>query len=189
METTPMALKPPTTRLLPGHTGPVFTLGWSVDGGKLASGSKDEGIRIWNPEQADYGKASAELKGHSSLPPLTDVLPARHSPDAPIVAIGDSKDVCPESNCLERPEDERARPAHDPERLSCQPAHAPALQSGQFASTAWPIPNPHGMHQPGLGILDARGGRSMGRVGLPQLGWDRCEISFEINRSARLGPL
>jgi len=49
-----MAVKPPATRLLTGHTGPVFTLGWSVDGRKLASGSKDEGIRIWNPERADY---------------------------------------------------------------------------------------------------------------------------------------
>ncbi|CAH7674379.1 WD40-repeat-containing domain protein [Phakopsora pachyrhizi] len=61
-----MTLKTPTARVLAGHSGPVFTLGWSVDGRRLASGSKDEGIRIWNPERADYGKASAELKGHTS---------------------------------------------------------------------------------------------------------------------------
>ncbi|PLW29297.1 hypothetical protein PCASD_19575 [Puccinia coronata f. sp. avenae] len=125
--------KPPTTtRLLTGHTGPVFTLGWSVDGRKLASGSKDEGIRIWNPERADYGKASAELKGHSSRinqlrwdpthperlasagedgtlrfwdirqgsKPIRTVendgklsfLNLCWSPDAAVVAIGDSKD-------------------------------------------------------------------------------------------------
>ncbi|KAG0143718.1 hypothetical protein CROQUDRAFT_134822 [Cronartium quercuum f. sp. fusiforme G11] len=127
-----MAVKPPTTRLLTGHTGPVFTLGWSVDGKKLASGSKDEGIRIWNPERTDYGKASAELKSHAgrinqlrwdpthperlasagedgtlrfwdirqgSKPTRTiendsklSFLNLCWSPDASIVAIGDSKD-------------------------------------------------------------------------------------------------
>ncbi|KAH9817509.1 WD40-repeat-containing domain protein [Melampsora americana] len=128
-----MAIKPPTTRLLTGHAGPVFTLGWSVDGKKLASGSKDEGIRIWNPERTDYGKASAELKGHTlrinqlrwdpthperlasagedgtlrfwdirqgSKPtrtiendsPKTSFLNLCWSPDASVVAIGDSND-------------------------------------------------------------------------------------------------
>ncbi|EGG05984.1 uncharacterized protein MELLADRAFT_36373, partial [Melampsora larici-populina 98AG31] len=116
------------------HFISVFTLGWSVDGKKLASGSKDEGIRIWNPERTDYritnsiildsySRVFSELRWDPTHPerlasagedgtlrfwdirqgskptrtiendsPKTSFLNLCWSPDASVVAIGDSND-------------------------------------------------------------------------------------------------
>lgn len=42
-----------------GHTGPVFSVAWSPDGRKLASGSYDESIRVWD---AGSGECVATLQ-------------------------------------------------------------------------------------------------------------------------------
>ncbi|MFT5465712.1 MAG: WD40 repeat protein [Verrucomicrobiales bacterium] len=49
-------------RVLKGHSGSVLSVAWSADGQRLASGSNDKTVRIWNPDSASQ---LAELKGHS----------------------------------------------------------------------------------------------------------------------------
>lgn len=54
----------PSSRQLRGHRDKIFSLDWSCDGKRLASGSADKTLRIWTPERTEYGK-STELKGHT----------------------------------------------------------------------------------------------------------------------------
>jgi WD40 repeat protein len=44
------------------HVGPIVTVTWSPDGKYIASGSEDNAIIIWNP---DNGKFSQRLEGHT----------------------------------------------------------------------------------------------------------------------------
>jgi WD40 repeat protein len=49
-------------RLLKGHTGEVVSAGFSPDGKRVVTASRDDTARIWD---ADSGKEIAQLKGHS----------------------------------------------------------------------------------------------------------------------------
>lgn len=57
------------TRELTGHKKKIYSLGWSPNGKRLASGSCDTAIRIWLVEPhcqvAKPERAESELKGHS----------------------------------------------------------------------------------------------------------------------------
>ena len=48
-------------RVLEGHAGIVNSVAWSGDGKRLASGSSDKTVRVW---EAGTGKAERVLKGH-----------------------------------------------------------------------------------------------------------------------------
>ena len=48
---------------LRGHTDPVNSVAWSPDGTKLASGSSDRSIRIWNVKTAE---SITILRGHTN---------------------------------------------------------------------------------------------------------------------------
>uniref|UniRef100_A0A061S7R3 THO complex subunit 3 n=1 Tax=Tetraselmis sp. GSL018 TaxID=582737 RepID=A0A061S7R3_9CHLO len=55
-------------RELHGHREKVYCVAWSCEGNKLASGSSDKTIRIWNTDsssQGKFAKTEVELKGHS----------------------------------------------------------------------------------------------------------------------------
>jgi len=68
---------------LKGHEGEVYSVGFSPNGKKLASGSKDKTIKIWD---VTTGKVLNTLKGHES-----EVWSVRFSPDGQQLASG-SKD-------------------------------------------------------------------------------------------------
>ncbi|KAI9921789.1 hypothetical protein PsorP6_002069 [Peronosclerospora sorghi] len=56
---------PPAYQQLPeldGHSRKVYALGFNCDGSKIASGSNDRSIRIWNPLTE---RELMELRGHS----------------------------------------------------------------------------------------------------------------------------
>ncbi|CCJ30390.1 unnamed protein product [Pneumocystis jirovecii] len=53
------------TRTIRGHSDIVKTLGWNCSGSRLASGSADHTLRIWNPDKLEL-RYSTELKGHGS---------------------------------------------------------------------------------------------------------------------------
>lgn len=53
------------TKTMRGHNDLVKTLGWNCTGSRLASGSADHTLRIWNPEKLEL-RYSVELKGHAS---------------------------------------------------------------------------------------------------------------------------
>ncbi|OBQ21923.1 ribosome assembly protein 4, partial [Anabaena sp. AL93] len=65
---------------LKGHEGYVRSVGFSPDGKKLASGSKDKTIKIWD---VTTGKVLNTLKGHES-----EVWSVRFSPDGQQLASG-----------------------------------------------------------------------------------------------------
>jgi WD40 repeat protein len=65
----PPAVQGPKERAsLRGHTNDVFALAFTADGKKLASGSRDKTIRLWDPAT---GKERPPLKGHTG--PVTSV--------------------------------------------------------------------------------------------------------------------
>ncbi|KAG4305146.1 hypothetical protein PORY_001316 [Pneumocystis oryctolagi] len=53
------------TRTIRGHNDIVKTLGWNCSGSRIASGSADHTLRIWNPDKLEL-RYSTELKGHTS---------------------------------------------------------------------------------------------------------------------------
>jgi WD40 repeat protein len=60
-----MVPSPNSTILLSsGHKDCVRTVAWNVTGTRLASGSTDKTIRIWNPEKPEV-RYSVQLKGHT----------------------------------------------------------------------------------------------------------------------------
>src|SRR5271169_5757884 len=59
-----MAPAPNSTIVLSGHKDCVRTVDWNITGTRLASGSTDKTIRIWNPEKPD-ARLSIQLKGHT----------------------------------------------------------------------------------------------------------------------------
>jgi WD40 repeat protein len=63
------ALKLPFT--FKGHTGPVFGVALSPDGKRIASGSDDGTVRVWD---AATGKNLLTLNGHTDHPQWTHGL-------------------------------------------------------------------------------------------------------------------
>src|SRR5262245_62148243 len=63
-----------------GHTDPVTSVCFSPDGTRLASGSRDETVRVWN---ARTGKEQRTLKGHTDT-----VTSVGFSPDGKRIASG-----------------------------------------------------------------------------------------------------
>jgi THO complex subunit 3 len=59
-----MAPLPNSTIVLSGHKDSVRTVAWNLTGTRLASGSNDKTIRVWNPDKPEV-RYSTQLKGHS----------------------------------------------------------------------------------------------------------------------------
>jgi WD40 repeat protein len=77
----PVSAQEPKLRdTLKGHTGPVNSVAYSPDGKTLASGSRDQTIKLW---EAAAGKEQATLKGHTA--PVESVA---YSPDGKTLASG-----------------------------------------------------------------------------------------------------
>jgi WD40 repeat protein len=55
--------KPPTPRILAGHSGPVHSVIWSADGRRLATAGSDATVRIWDTAS---GKLQQTLSGHKA---------------------------------------------------------------------------------------------------------------------------
>ena len=51
-----------------GHSKKVHAVAWNCTGRKLASGSVDKTVRIWDIHHGKGDKAEAELKGHTGAP-------------------------------------------------------------------------------------------------------------------------
>jgi WD40 repeat protein len=60
-----MAPQPNSTIVLSGHKDSVRAVAWNITGTRLASGSTDKTIRVWNPEKPEV-RYSILLKGHAS---------------------------------------------------------------------------------------------------------------------------
>ncbi len=67
-------------RTLSGHTGNIFEIAFSQDGKKIASGSADNIIKIWD---TDSGKNTATLKGHTD-----SIYSVAYSPDGLLIVSG-----------------------------------------------------------------------------------------------------
>ena len=65
---------------LRGHIGPVFSVAWSPDGKRLATGSEDQTATMWD---AATGKEVLTLRGHSHF-----VRSVAWSPDGQRLATG-----------------------------------------------------------------------------------------------------
>ena len=52
-------------RELRGHSKKVHSVGWSSDGRRLASGSVDMTVKIWNIDSRGQQGTEMELKGHT----------------------------------------------------------------------------------------------------------------------------
>lgn len=58
-----MAPLPNSSIVLSGHKDCVRTVAWNITGTRLASGSTDKTIRVWNPEKPEV-RYSIQFKGH-----------------------------------------------------------------------------------------------------------------------------
>ncbi|MCG5435389.1 nSTAND1 domain-containing NTPase [Micromonospora foliorum] len=67
-------------RVLSGHTDTVRSIAWSPDGRLIATGSRDNSIRVWDP---DSGRTIAEFTGHDAM-----VEAIAWAPDSRRVASG-----------------------------------------------------------------------------------------------------
>jgi WD40 repeat protein len=77
----PLSAQEPKLRdTLKGHTSLVLSVAYSPDGKTLASGSKDQTIKLWD---VTTGKEQATLKGHTDL-----VTSVAYSPDGKTLASG-----------------------------------------------------------------------------------------------------
>ncbi|KIJ53127.1 hypothetical protein M422DRAFT_78551, partial [Sphaerobolus stellatus SS14] len=72
---------PAQQAILPGHTSLVLSVAFSPDGKRIASGSCDNTIRIWDAETGE--NVGKPLKGHTSW-----VLSVAFSPDGKCIASG-----------------------------------------------------------------------------------------------------
>ena len=59
-----MAPQPNATIVLSGHKEAVRAVAWNITGTRLASGSGDKTIRVWNPDKPEV-RYSIQLKGHT----------------------------------------------------------------------------------------------------------------------------
>lgn len=59
-----MAPAPNSTIILSGHKDCVRTVAWNITGTRLASGSTDKTIRVWNPDKPEV-RYSIQLRGHT----------------------------------------------------------------------------------------------------------------------------
>lgn len=59
-----MAPQPNSTIILSGHKDCVRTVAWNITGTRLASGSTDKTIRVWNPDKPEV-RYSIQLRGHT----------------------------------------------------------------------------------------------------------------------------
>jgi WD40 repeat protein len=57
-----LSARPPTARMLRGHTSEVWDVAFSPDGGTLASSGSDNSIKLWNLASR---QEAATLHGHS----------------------------------------------------------------------------------------------------------------------------
>ena len=67
-----------------GHTGAIFALAFSPDGSRLASGSDDHSIRLWDMRT---GKERLQLRGHENY-----VHDLAFSPDGETLASAGADD-------------------------------------------------------------------------------------------------
>ena len=75
-----LSTSPRLRAILKGHTQAVYSVAFSPDGKTLASGSRDQTIKLWDVQT---GKERATLKGH------TDPVPSvAYSPDGKTLASG-----------------------------------------------------------------------------------------------------
>ena len=63
----------PLARLI-SHQGYVTTSEWTIDGGRILSGSQDSTIKIW--EMSDWSKPSVTLTGHDNTISSTATHPS-----------------------------------------------------------------------------------------------------------------
>jgi WD40 repeat protein/ribosomal protein L40E len=67
-------------QVLEGHTGYVYSVAYSPDGSRIASGSGDKAIKIWD---AESGRELQVLEGHTD-----NVISVAYSPDGSRIASG-----------------------------------------------------------------------------------------------------
>lgn len=79
-----------STIVLSGHKDCIRTVGWNITGTRLASGSTDKTIRIWNPEKPEV-RYSIPLRGHTQS--IDNLCWDPTNPDH-LVSASSDKTVC-----------------------------------------------------------------------------------------------
>src|SRR5262249_57279325 len=71
--------------VLPGHTDHIYALAWSARGDRLAAGSNDHTVSLWDTTQLDQGSVArlASLHGHTE-----QVRSVAFHPDGSVLASG-----------------------------------------------------------------------------------------------------